>query len=173
MKYTVAFRNSVLRKVIPPESRDVGEVSKETGVSVMTLRNWLERLKSGTLPEHEEGLGAGGRSAVEKFRVVLESQKISSEERGEWLRRHGLHAENLPQFEQELVSIVSEKSDKSRKELRESKLENVRLQRELNRKDKALAEMAALLILKKKADALWGVDEDDSSSPKSGSPRSS
>ena len=41
------------------------------------------------------------------------------------------------------------------------------LERELRRKDKALAETAALLVLKKKVQAIWG-DEDDDTEPKSG-----
>ena len=40
------------------------------------------------------------------------------------------------------------------------KNENKQLALELRRKEKALAEAAALLILKKKADLIWGVDEE-------------
>ena len=45
MKYSTGFRNSVLKKVLPPENRSIREVSKETGVSEQTIRNWLLRLK--------------------------------------------------------------------------------------------------------------------------------
>ena len=40
MKYTTSFRNSVLKKILPPSNRSVTSVSKETGVAVVTINNW-------------------------------------------------------------------------------------------------------------------------------------
>lgn len=166
MKFSTAFRNGVLKKVLPPESRPISQVSEETGISVQTIRNWLQRLKSGTLPQGEDETSPGGRSAVEKLRLLLESKQVSEENRGTWLREKGLHAEHLPLYEQELVGIVNENSDKARREVKALKKEVQRLSSELRRKDKALAEVTALLVLKKKAEAIWGDGADDSSEPK-------
>jgi len=132
MKYSVAFRNNVLKKVIPTESRSVIEVSKETGVSIQTIYGWLKQAKEGTLDEREDRMKAGDRTLSEKFTLVMETKGIPSECQVEWLRSQGLHTERVHQWEQELA-----------------------------RKEKALAEMAALMALKKKADALWGDREDD------------
>lgn len=163
MKYSLAFRNSVLRKVLPPESRSPGQVSLETGVTVQTIRYWLSKLSSGQPGADDGEIGPAQRSAVEKMRLLLESKLVADEDRGSWLRERGLHAEHLPLYEQELVSIVSEKSDEIKKVNRELKKEVLRLSRELTRKEKALAEVTALLVLKKKADAIWGDGADDSS----------
>jgi hypothetical protein len=59
------------------------------------------------------------------------------------------------------MSSSNEKTQKDKSEIRALKAENKRLQQELNRKDKALAETTALLVLKKKAQALFGSDEDN------------
>ena len=64
------------------------------------------------------------------------------------------------------MGLVSKNSDQARKELRELKKENAGLKTELLRKDKALAEVTALLVLKKKVDAIWGEREEDSSQSK-------
>ena len=55
MKYTTSFRNSVLKKILPLSNRSVTSVSKETGVAVVTINNWLARVKEGkmTLDEYE------------------------------------------------------------------------------------------------------------------------
>ena len=55
MKYSQGFRNSVLRKVLPPENRSVYAVAKEVGLSPVTIHSWLSRLKDGTLSFDQEG----------------------------------------------------------------------------------------------------------------------
>ncbi|MBU1613554.1 helix-turn-helix domain-containing protein [Patescibacteria group bacterium] len=168
MKYSIGFRNSVLKKVLPPESRAVAEVAHEHGISALTIHGWMKKAKAGILTQSEDESTPMGRSATEKFRVLLESRGIPTAEMGTWLREHGLHAEHLPLYEQELGDIVDERHDKARKRERELKRENEKLKRELVRKEKALAEMAALIVLKKKAEAIWGDDEEDSSESKNG-----
>jgi transposase len=161
MRYSSAFRNNVIRKVIPPENRPVGEVSKEYGVSVQTIQNWLEKLKDGTLEKDGVELSPGSRSVQERFRILMESKSIPEAEFGEWLRRNGLHSEHLSLWEQELNMLINDKTDKTVARIKELEQENKRLKKELYRKEKALAETAALLTLKKKANAIWGDGEDD------------
>lgn len=167
MKYSTAFRNSILKKVLPPENRNIAEVAREAGLSAWTIHNWMKRLESGTLPQGDGETSPKGKSAVEKLKLLLASRQVAETDRGAWLRENGLHDEHLPLFEQELVDIVDKNSDKAKREVRELKKENARLQSELRRKEKALAEVTALLVLKKKADAIWGDGEDDLSGEKS------
>ena len=54
MKYTTSFRNSVLKKILPPSNRSVTSVSKETGVAVVTINNWLAKLKEGKMSLDED-----------------------------------------------------------------------------------------------------------------------
>jgi transposase-like protein len=111
-----------------------------------------------------------GRTAEEKLQVVLEAAALSQEELGAFLRREGLHEAQLEEWRTKALEAATgalkglharhaEQSPESRK-IRE-------LERELLRKDRALAEVTALLALKKKLAEIWG-DEDDDTSTRSG-----
>jgi hypothetical protein len=88
---------------------------------------------------------------------------LPEEELGEYLRRKGLHEAQLEQWRRRATEGATEALQSKRLRKKASVEANrVRaLERELRRKEKALAETAALLVLKKKAAAIWG-DEDDS-----------
>ena len=159
MPYSAGFRESQLKKVLPPVSRPITEVAKEAGVSDQTLRNWLSKAKAGTLSKSET-VGSAGRSSNEKLNLVIEAGSISPKGQGKWLREKGLHTEHLTQYKQELRDLIQDK-DKTEKEKNKKLTKEIkRLKKELDKKEKALAEMAALYTLKKKAEDLWGDDED-------------
>lgn len=161
MKYSIGFRNGVLKKVLPPESRPVKVVASENGISEQTIRNWMAMAKNGTLDISTGETAPGDRDNAEKLRLVLESKTIPADCIGHWLRERGLHSEHLPLWEQELLHTMNDKTNTHKVHNSELLKENKKLKKELARKEKALAEMAALLILKKKADEIWGVSEDD------------
>ena len=161
MKYSTGFRNNVLKKVLPPENRGIAEVSKETGVSEQTIRNWKFKLGNDTLDQQEGEISPEQRSPSEKMSLILESKTLASEIKGEWLRKNGIHSEHLRLWEQELRDQVNGKVNKEKETIRKQKKQIKKLEKELNRKEKALAEMAALIVLKKKAEALWGDGEED------------
>lgn len=154
MKYTKAFRNSVLRKVLPPENRSISSVARETGVAVVTINSWLVKLKNGNLDlDSDEDGPASVRSMNEKLNLLLEYQKVQPETEGEWLRQNGLHTEHMTLFKQELSDIVANKSDEKDLKIKELERQLKETQKELLRKNDALAEMAALMMLKKKIDS--------------------
>ena len=92
---------------------------------------------------------------------MLESKGIAQDDLGAWLRKQGLHSEHLRLWEQELAEKMTAREQKYREENQELKKELNETKRELHKKEKALAELAALYTLKKKADAIWGAKEDD------------
>jgi transposase-like protein len=160
MKYTKRFKESVLKKVLPPENRSVPEVAREMGLSDQTIYNWKKMLEKGDLLLDEESSPSSiGR--IEKFNLLLEGKAISEEESGKWLREKGLHSEHLNLWEQEFKDILKDKETELRQENTRLKKEKKELEKELRRKEKALAEVAALLTLKKKAAAIWGEREDE------------
>jgi len=160
MRYSLAFKESLIKKVLPPENRSVHSVAREAGVAEQSLHNWLNKSKEGTLSKGDN-VGGSNRPPREKLRLLIESRGIPKEDIGQWLRENGLHSEHLTQYEQELRDMVEDNNHKEKTENKKLREENKKLQRELRKKEKALAEMAALYTLKKKADALWGEDEDD------------
>jgi hypothetical protein len=91
----------------------------------------------------------------------LESRTLSEDQKGDWLRRHGMHTEHLSLWEQELEGIVTDKQQNLKQENSDLKKENKDLKKELARSQAAMAEALALLTLKKKADRLLGLDEEN------------
>ena len=150
MKYSTGFKNSVLKKVLPPENRPISEVCKETGVSDQTIRNWLKLLKDDNLNVSDGEISPEYRNPSEKMTLLLEGRSIESGKIGEWLRKNGLHTEHLSLWEQELRDKISDKDKSDIQKYNELKKKYKILEKELLRKEKALAEAAALLVLKKK-----------------------
>jgi transposase len=160
MRYSIGFKESQVKKILPPSNKSIKTVSEESGVSEPTLRRWLIKAKEGTLNSNNT-VHSANRSAREKLSLVIESKSLSQENEGRWLREKGLHSEHITLYEQELRDMVEDKKDSEKKAMKKLQQENRRLEKELKRSQAALAEMAALYTLKKKADALWGDKEDD------------
>ena len=157
--YSEAFIEQALVKVFSRGGRPVRSVAEELNVNFYTLKNWMKRKsvnKPGVLlaPEkrphdwtHEEQLTA-----------LMETHGMAGERLQAWCRERGLFAHHLTSWKAAFCVEGKEVASGSR-ELRTLKDEIVTLKREAVRKDKALAEAAALLILQKKFRALWE-DED-------------
>ena len=105
-------------------------------------------------------------SAEDKLKVIIETHDLEGEALGAYLRKHGLHTHQLEEWKKEATSgldIPKRGKGRPKKDpaLVAAEEENKLLKRDLRRKEKALAEQTALMILKKKALKIWGEDEDD------------
>ena len=160
MRYSRAIKDSVLKRVLPPSSESLRSVSLDTGINEQTIRNWIEKVDKGIL-DSDVQLGPRQLGGAEKFNLIIESAALTEEELGPWIREKGLHSEHLQLWQQELRETVSEKNNKDKQDLKSAKKRIKELEKELNRKEKALAEMAALVTLKKKLNHIWGEEEDD------------
>lgn len=159
MKHSVAFKQSVVKKYLSRGNRSVNEILEEVGISSPTLYQWRDQfanvatMKKQTKPH--------SRTTNEKIKSIVEYDSLSIEKRGEYLRRNGLHEEHISEWRKQIDEALSDKKPKKdQKELLAEK-EIKTLKKELRHKEKALAEASALLILKKKADLIWGMDEED------------
>ncbi len=165
MGYSIKQKVLILQKVLPPNSRSVHEVSKESGITVQSIYKWMQQAKDGKLRmEATDDTIPRFKSDLEKFSLLVESKAVSEEQKGEWLRRNGIHSEHLILWEQELAKTMTDKKidvDAVQKENKELKNALKKAQKEKDQIEKALAEMSALYALKKKAEALWGDKEDD------------
>lgn len=139
----------------------------ETGVPQATLSRWL--LAAGTLDPvktKKPGAGTGAtakqRSAEEKVRIFLEAFALEGADRGAFLRREGVHEAELAEW-RAMVEAAFEGTPAraAARDRAEDRREIQDLRRELTRKDKALAETAALLVLQKKVRAIWGDGDAD------------
>jgi len=106
-------------------------------------------------------------SAEEKLQAVIEGATLSEADLGAFLRRQGLHEAQLTQWRQLVLSGLKRAPKRPGKASTAQGRRVRELERELARKEKALAEAAALLILKKKVQQIWG-DEDDNTHKKNG-----
>jgi len=110
-------------------------------------------------------------TAEKKLALVLEASAVPEADLGAFLRRKGVHEAQLDEWRAQVTQAsVAALQGPSRRDRKAASMEARRvrdLERELARKEKALAEVAALLVLKKKAQAIWG-DEDDDTDPRNG-----
>lgn len=162
MKYSEGFRASIVKKTQDGSGRSVYQIAKETGVNAVTIQNWITKFKNGRL--NMDGCDAvtpSQRNPGEKLSLLLESQNLTDETKGEWLRQHGLHSEHLQLWEQELVNIMNDKQTDLKSENSELKKTNKQLEKEIKRQEKALAELAILISLKKKYPSLYEENQDD------------
>jgi len=152
MRYSSGFKASAVRKVIDGSGRSINDVAKEVGIYPATLGDWIRQHTAGKLGLDEgDAISPNDRNPSERFVLLLESKSIAPDKLGEWLRIHGLHSEHLALWEQELTDTMSDKDKNEKAELVALRKENRSLKKELARKEKALAEAAVLITLKKKA----------------------
>lgn len=163
MQYSEERKEAVLAKMMPPHNRTVADVAKEEGISTATLYNWRRdaREQGRLLPR--DSSEPEGWSARDKFNAVLETASLSESELVEYCRKRGLYPEQVRRW-RSACEGANDRADAADREHREAvKAEKARsreLEREVRRKDAALAETAALLTLRKKARAIWGDGED-------------
>lgn len=162
-RYSEERRTAVLEKLLPPHNGVVKRVAREEGICPATLYNWLQAARQRGVPVP----GSGRKSTEEwsgeaKLAVVLETASLNADELSRYCRRKGLYPEQIARWKQACIDTAQLLPDRDREaaeEVRALRQRNRALEKELRRKEKALAESAALLVLQKKYRALWE-DED-------------
>ena len=155
-RYGEAFRNRVVARLLPPESANVGAVAKEIGLSVQTLERWREEARS--RPARGRAWTAGAR-----LEAVVTAAAMDEVGKGAWCREHGVYPADLDQWRLSATTALAEPEEAraSPQATRQDKKRIKELERELLRKDRALAETAALLVLSKKVAAIFNKAEDE------------
>ena len=142
--------------MLPPESATVESVAREIGVGVSTLERW--RSDALSRPARERAWTAAAR-----FEAVLMTASLDEAGKSAWCRERGVYPQELEQWRLSATQALAE-PEEIRASPRETKADRRRikeLERELRRKDKALAETAALLVLSKKLEAIFQRDKDE------------
>lgn len=144
--YSDEYRDQVLQKLMRPGGPGVREISEETGIHAATLYKWIRDKKSGRMSGKRRS--PRNWSLMAKQEALLEASKKSDEELGHWLREKGLHSDHLVQFEKQITAAL-EIAD--RPPDRTIEIEMKKLKQNVCFKDKIIAELSALLVLKKKS----------------------
>lgn len=159
MRYSTERKEAVLKKMLPPNNRSVPNLAEEEGISEATLFNWRKaaRKQGQLLPD--SGKASDGWSTKDKFAAVLETAALNESELAAYCRKRGLFPDQIRAWRQvceKANARPSERGNELREAVQADRKRIKELERELLRKDKALAEAAALIILRKKAQAIWG-----------------
>lgn len=163
MRYSDERKDAVLKKLMPPRNRTIAELAEEEAISVATLYNWRRQAREQGRLLPEGSTEPDGWNSRDKFNPVLESAALSEAELAEYCRRRGLYPEQLRRWRAACEGAndrAQEAAWRQSEALKHEKVRSRKLERELKRKESALAETAALLTLRKKADAIWGEGED-------------
>ncbi len=146
----------MVARLLPPESAAIDLVSREVGVSVTTLERW----RSDALADGSSGGGSQRWTAAARLQAVIVTAAMDEATRSAWCREQGLYPAELDAWKRDAIAGLGEPRASSAAEAREDRRRVKELERELHRKDKALAETAALLVLRKKLAAVFHQDED-------------
>lgn len=152
--------------MIGPGGISASRLSRLEGIPQPTLSKWLRQ--AGTLDhmndkkkQTDRKLDPKKMTPDQRLRVILEISQLPEDQIGAYLRAHGLYESQVNQWRQSAEEALSNSAMKNKRIKKSQETRKIKhLEKELKRKDKALAEAAALLVLKKKAQAIWGDEED-------------
>lgn len=159
-----ARKEAILNKMLSPHPPTIVALSKQEGISEATLYNWRKQLRQEGRPVPEHDRTSENWSAQTKFAIVVETAAFTETELAEYCRSKGLYPDQVKAWRDAAIE-----SQDSRQQIaaahqqqgRDYRKQIKRLETDLARKEKALAEAAALLILQKKMRALWEGGEDE------------
>jgi len=170
MGYSPARKAAVLKRMLPPNNMAIRHLAQEEGISQATLHKWRAqaREKGQLLPDADAG--PEGWSSRDKFAAVLETAALNQADLAEYCRKRGLFSEQIKvwrvaceqanDWDRASTARLGQATKEEKKRVKD-------LERELARKDRALAETAALLVLRKKAAAIWGTERTHDQHPTS------
>lgn len=145
-----------MARLLPPESASLEDVAREFGVSSSTLEKWRDAALS-------QPAGVRQWTAAARFDALLTTAAMNEQERSVWCRTHGVYPQQLIEWRQSATEALgnpgAERSSPAQAKADRRRIRE--LERDLNRKDKALAETAALLVLTKKLSAIFPKGEDE------------
>lgn len=159
-RYSKEEKEKLIARMFPPESITPTKLSEETGISKSTLATWKAKVIKGSGDKKVRR----SISSQEKFMIVMETYMLSEIELGKYCREKGLYVQDIKTWRSSCIAAnngTKSNSIELSDELKEEKRKSKELAKELRRKEKALAETAALLVLRKKLDAIFEENEED------------
>lgn len=165
-KYSEKFKARMVQRMVGAGKVSSRALAREVGIHQSTLSRWRREASSVaavTDSEHEKAAPTRPEDwwPSEKLAAVMEAEVVSDADLGTWLRRKGLKEAHLRQWKETLQERATAVfAPREQRASAESRRQIKELERELKRKDKALAETAALLVLQGKMEALWAAEDD-------------
>lgn len=162
MNYSKELRDKVIKRMLPPNNESISKIAKSEGISEQTLRKWRDTVRANGLAAPATDGPAEKWSTEDKFLIVVETAGMNEIDLAEYCRKKGLFVEQVQAWKDACMQAnggVAQEAARLSRQLKQRDKELKNIEKELKRKEKALAETAALLVLRKKADAIWGDPE--------------
>lgn len=165
MSYPKKQKETIIKKMLPPQGISIPKLSKQEGIPEATLYQWRkDAQKSGCFIANGNKVKADSWSSADKFSAVVETASKNQAELSLWCRERGIYPEQIETWRLACEQANDWQHSKQKQIEQEHKKDKNKidcLERDLRYKEKALAETAALLVLRKKASAIWGEQEDE------------
>ena len=164
VRYTQERKAEIIQRMMPPNNESVAQISKEEGITEVTLYKWRKEARVAGSATPGNGQTSDKWSSQDKFLIVMETFSMNELELAEYCRKKGLYREQIEAWKSVCLQANGQAFDQEKQlnvQLKEEKQRAKALEKDLQKKEKALAEAAALLLLRKKAQAIWGDDEDE------------
>jgi len=154
-------KEAILKKLFNPGGQSISQLEKAEGISKTALYRWKQELLAESKVMPNSNKSPENWSSSTKFAIVVETMALTEVELNEYCRKKGLYPEQIKLWKSACVeanNVAKKQSKIKSSEIKSHQKKIQRLEREILRKDKALAETAALLVLRKKLNALWDDD---------------
>lgn len=161
MAYSPRLKQQMIQKMCGPQPMMAKHLAQQTGISKTTLSRWRQQATTLDLMSLKESQTVPAKELTwkQKLSIVLQADELDPKDLGEFLRSKGLHMAQLQQLREAAKKTFQPQAQTEYTRAQSRRIKD--LERELRRKDKALSEAAALLVLKKKLEGIWE-DEDES-----------
>jgi len=165
MIYSDGFKARMVRRMAGAERISANMLAQEVGIGQPTLSRWLRDARSvdgmSGKKKNDQRSKSKSWSTEEKLRVLGKAAQLTNEELGQFLRSEGVHEATLREWQEAAATGLAAASGTRRNKKSPEAKRVKELERELRRKEKALAELAALITLQKKVQAIWGDGADN------------
>jgi len=172
-KFTQSFKEQAVEKALQrKEGVCIKEIADTLGVGFSTLQKWIRLSKDQKLsPDSSNDRQAMTNekrpqdwNAQERLEMVIACDSLDDEAISTLCRKKGIYLHHVKQWKNDFINgSAGESNTPKQPDNKSLKSEIKSLKKQLNRKDKALAETAALLVLQKKVNDIWGSDDEDGS----------
>lgn len=163
-KYSAERKAEILELLKPPFNKNYKELSKEEGIPPSTIYTWQQKAEKMGNQMRNTTKNKSKLSAQQQLTIIIETATLNESELSEYCRSHGLYPAEIQEWTKMIVHGFNQA--KMVKQGEKTKVASAQkqikiLEKELKRKEKALAEAAALLVLRKKLAAFYGEDKED------------
>ena len=164
VRYSQEQKEAIVTRMMSPNNESVAQISEKEGITKVTLYKWRKEARAAGVATPGNGKTSNKWSSQDKFLIVMETFAMNESELAEYCRKKGLYREQIEAWRTACLQANGQVFDQSKQlngTLKEEQKRAKQLEKDLQKKEKALAEAAALLLLRKKVQAIWGDDGEE------------